>query len=78
MKKRTIPFSDVKRAYGIDDPLDIKLHIIFVNLKQLIVAAYGNNPKNQVVLEQFQQHWQACEREEIRLRKAKIPMMIPK
>lgn len=70
-KRRTTPFSDVCRTYGLDNPHDIKLHIIFINLKQLILAAYGDNPKNQFVLNEYQQHWQACEREEARLRKDK-------
>lgn len=77
MAKRRTPFADLQKVYGLERPDQIKLNILFKNIKQLILAAYGNNAKNQSILQEYQDHWDACEKEEARSKRKNPPASKP-
>lgn len=54
----------LKKMYGLQDPQQIKMRIIWMALKQLIKASYGNSPKNKKVLQTFDNHWKMLEKQE--------------
>ena len=56
-------FEKLQATYGVQHPGQIKLHILWLHVKQLIKAQYGGT-ENQRTLMKYDRDWHVCEMEE--------------
>lgn len=51
----------LKKMYGLEDPQDIKMRIMWMALKELLKASFGKSPRNMKVLDKFDEQWRQLE-----------------
>lgn len=51
----------LKKKYGLNDPQDIKLHLVWLMLKQVVRGIYGDSPRNKKLLERYEKEWKRLE-----------------
>lgn len=56
----------LQKQYGLKDPQAIKMKILWMALKQLIISAYGDCPKNQKMLKYYDDQWKILDQHEKR------------
>lgn len=56
-------FQNLQATYGLLHPGQIKMHILWIHVQQLMKAQY-DGPENQRTLEKYDREWKLCEGEE--------------
>lgn len=64
-------FQKLQRSYGLQQPGQIKLKILWFHLQQLVLAKYPG-PESERVLSRYDQHWKLCEMIEAKKRKPRF------
>lgn len=59
-------FAQLQALYKLKNPTQIKLRIIWFQLRALIDATHGSTPKNRKIMQKFNEQWLQCEQEETR------------
>lgn len=54
----------LQKMYGLQDPQAIKMRIMWMALKQLVKASFGDSAKNRKVLKYYDDQWKRVERSE--------------
>jgi hypothetical protein len=62
-KATKLDFQDVQAIYGLSDPDQIKLRIIWLHIQSVILALSGNDPSNVKRLGVYDKHFKLCEKE---------------
>lgn len=54
----------LEKLYGMKDPQQVKMRILWMAVKQLLAGTFGDTTQNRKVIQEFDDHWKVCEREE--------------